>query len=156
MNRGSWSSRSSSTAAAAQQQQHSSSGGGDVELLFLVPAPRVKPELQMKKMEHRSGTFFRDSLHLTAVCIADQHCGSCSAMHCGSWNRRSNSTAAATQQQQHSSSGGSDVPATDETDERRYTGEPFVFVLALSRNLKRTSADTPRSLLLSTAVLLCR
>ena len=67
---------SSSTAAAAQQQQHSSSGGGDVELLFLVPAPRVKPERQMKKMEHRSGTFFRDSLHITAVCIADQHCGS--------------------------------------------------------------------------------
>ena len=93
MNRGSWSSRSSSTAAAAQQhsssstaaqqqqhsstaaaahqQQHSSSGGGDVELPFLVPAPRVKPERQMKKMEHRSGTFLRDSCIL---CIADQHC----------------------------------------------------------------------------------
>ena len=53
MNRGSW----------------SSSGGGDVELLFLVPASRVKPERQMKKMEHRSGTFFRDSLHI-------MHCGS--------------------------------------------------------------------------------
>ena len=52
---------------------------------------------------------------------------------------------AAAQQQQHSSSGGSDVAATDEKDERGCTGEPFVFVLALSRNLKRTSADTPRS-----------
>ena len=28
---------------------------------------------------------------------------------------------------------------TDEKDDRGYTGEPFVFVLALSRNLKRTS-----------------
>ena len=63
---------------------------------------------------------------------------------------------AAAQQQQHSSSGGSDVAATDEKDECGYTGEPFVFVLELSRNLKRTSADTPRSLLLTTAVLLCR
>ena len=53
---------------------------------------------------------------------------------------------AAAQQQQHSGSGGSDVAATDEKDERGCTGEPFVFVLALSRNLKRTSADTPRSL----------
>ena len=53
---------------------------------------------------------------------------------------------AAAQQQQHSSSGGSDVAATDEKDERGCTGEPFVFVLELSRNLKRTSADTPRSL----------
>ena len=60
------------------------------------------------------------------------------------------------QQQQHSSRGGSDVAATDETDERGYTGEPFVLVLALCRNLKWTSADTPRSLLLTTAVLLCR
>ena len=51
----------SSTAAAAQQQQYSSSGGGDVELLFLVPAPRVKPERQMKKMEHRSETFLKES-----------------------------------------------------------------------------------------------
>ena len=85
MNRGSWSSRSSSTAAAAAQQQlHSSSGGGDVELLFLVRAPRVKPERQMKKMEHRSGTFFRDSLHALRISIA---------------NSRSSSTAAAAQQQ---------------------------------------------------------
>ena len=59
----------SSTAAAAQQQQHSSSGSGDVELLFLVPAPRVKPERQMKKMEHRSGTFFRDSSAYYALWI---------------------------------------------------------------------------------------
>ena len=62
---------------------------------------------------------------------------------------------AAAQQQQHSSSGGSDVAATDEKDERGCTGEPFAFVLALPRNLKRTSADTPRILLLTTAVLLC-
>ena len=123
----------SSTAAAAQQQQYSSSGGADVDLLFLVPAPRVKPERLMRKMVHRSGTFFRDSLHIT-VCIADQHCGSCSAMRGGSWNSRSSSKAAAAQQQQHSSSGGSDVEATDEKDERGYTREPFVFVLAPSRN----------------------
>ena len=67
---------------------------------------------------------------LLTVRIADQHCGSCSAMHRGSWNSRSSSTAA---QQQHSSSGGRDVAATDEKDERGYTGDPFVFVLALSR-----------------------
>ena len=53
---------------------------------------------------------------------------------------------AAAQQQQHSSSGGSNVAATDEKDERGCTGEPFVFVLALSRNLERTSAEIPRSL----------
>ena len=53
---------------------------------------------------------------------------------------------AAAQQQQHGSSGGSDVAATDEKDERGCTGEPFVVVLALPRNLKRTSADTPQSL----------
>ena len=115
---------SSSTAAAAQQQQHSSSGGGDVELLFLVPAPRVKPERQMKKWNTEAGIFFGTRCTL---CIADQHCGSCSAMHRGSWNSRSSSTAAAAHQQQHSSSGGSDVAATDE----------------------RTSAVTPVSLLFS-------
>ena len=79
--------------SVAQQQQHSSSGNGDVELLFLVPAPRVKPERLMKKMEHRSET------SLQGVCIADQHCGSSFAMHRGSWNSRSSSTAAAAQQQ---------------------------------------------------------
>ena len=124
--RGSWNS-DESRIVEQQKQQHSSSGGCDVELLFLVPAPRVKPERQMKKMEHPSGTFFRDSLHI---------------MHCGSALRTAE---AAAQQQQHSSSGGSDVAATDEKDKRGCTGEPFVFVLALPRNLKR-SADTPRSL----------
>ena len=39
---------------------------------------------------------------------------------------------AAAQQQQHSSSDGSDVAATDDKDERGYTGELFVVVLALS------------------------
>ena len=63
----------------------------------------------MKKMEHRSGTFFLDSLHI---------------MHCESALRTAE---AAAQQQQHSSSGGSDVAATDEKDERGYTGEPFCF-----------------------------
>ena len=29
-----------------------------MKLLFLVTAPRGKPERQMKEMEHRSGTFF--------------------------------------------------------------------------------------------------
>ena len=109
MHRGSWSSRSSSTAAAAQQQQRSSSGGGHVELLLLVPAPRVKPERQMKKMEHRSGTFVRDSLHI-------MHCGSALRIVLRDASRIveqqkqqyiSSSTAAAAQQQQHSSSGGS-------------------------------------------------
>ena len=119
------------------RRQSSSTRCGSVKLLFLVPAPRGKPERRMKKMEQRSGTFFRDSLHI---------------MHCESALR----TAEAAAQQQHSSGGGSDVAATDEKDEHGYTGEPFHFVLALSRNLKRTSADTPRSLLLTTAVLLCR
>ena len=39
---------------------------------------------------------------------------------------------AAAQQQQHSSSDGSDIAATDDKDERGYTGELFVVVLALS------------------------
>ena len=105
-------------------------------------------------MEHRSGTFFSGiSVYASRISITDRG----AAMNRGSWSSRSSSTAAAAQQQQHSSSGGSDVAATDEKDERGYTGEPFVFVLALSRNLKRTSADTPRSLLFSTAfLLLCR
>ena len=81
--RGSWNS-DESRIVEQQKQQHSSSGGCDVELLFLVPAPRVKPERQMKKMEHRSGTFFRDSLHALRISIA---------------NSRSSSTAAAAQQQ---------------------------------------------------------
>ena len=155
---------SSSTAAAAQQQEHSSSGGGYyVELLFLAPAPRIKPERRMKKMEHRSGTFFRDSradyaLRISMAdrpprCIADRGTAEAAAQQ---QRHRSSSTGAAAQEQQHSSSDGSDVAATDEKDERGFTGELFVFVLALWRNLKRTSADTPRSLQLTTAVLLCR
>ena len=96
----------SSTAAAAQQQQHSSSGSGDVELLFLVPAR------QMKKMEHRSGTFFRDSSACYALWIVLR------IADCGTEE-------AAAQQQQHSSSGGSDVAATDEKDERGCAGEPL-------------------------------
>ena len=54
-----------------------------MQLLFLVPAPRVKPERQMKEMEHRSGIFF--SGLSVYVCIADQNRGS--------WSR-SSSTAA--------------------------------------------------------------
>ena len=103
--------RDESRIVEQQKQQHSSSGGGDVELLFLVPAPRVKPERQMKKMEHRSGTFFRDSLHI-------RHCGSALRIVLRDASRiveqqkqqhNSSSTAAAAQQQQHSSSGGGDV-----------------------------------------------
>ena len=45
---------------------------------------------------------------------------------------RETAEAAAQQQQQHSSSDGSDVAATDDKDERGYTGELFVVVLALS------------------------
>ena len=58
-------------------------------------------------------------------------------MHRGSLNSRSSSAAAEAQQQQHSSSGGSDVAATDEKDEGGCTGEPFVFVLALSGNFEK-------------------
>ena len=110
----------SSTAAAAQQQQYSSSGGGDVEVLFLVPAPRVKPERQMKKMEHRSGTF--DSLHITST-------------RCGSALRivlRDASRIVEQQKQQHSSSSTAAVMA------------------ATSRlQTTRTSVDTPVSFSLS-------
>ena len=114
----------SSTAAAAQQQQYSSSGGGEVESLFLVPAPRVKPERHMKKMEHRSETFLQGvSILRNASRIVEQQ----------KQQHSSSSTAAAAQQQQHSSSDGSDIAATDDKDERGYTGELFVAVLALSR-----------------------
>ena len=130
---------SSSTAVAAQQQWWRR-----CRVAVFGPSTPGRTRTPNKKMEHRSGTLFRDSLHI---------------MHCGSVLRivlRDASRIVEQQKQQHSSSGGSDVAATDEKDERGYTGEPFVFVLALSRNLKRTSADTPRSLLLTTAVLLCR
>ena len=70
------------------------------EVAVFGPSTPGQPERQMKKMEHRSGTFLRDSLHI---------------MHCGSALRTAE---AAAQQQQHSSSGGSDVAATDEKDER--------------------------------------
>ena len=99
----------------------------------------------MKKMEHRSETFLQEyALRISIAdrpsrCIADR-----------------GTAEAAAQQQQQSSSDGRDVVATDDKDERGCTGELFVVVLALSRNLKRTSADKPRSLLLTTAVLLCR
>ena len=127
----------SSTAAAAQQQWWRRR-----RVAVLVSAPRVKPERQMKKMEHRSGTFFRGTLHITSM-----HCVRISIADRAPRCIADRGTAeAAAQQQQHSSSGGSDVAATDEKDERGCTGEPFVFVLAPSRNLKRTSADTPRSL----------
>ena len=92
----------------------------------LVLAPRVKPERQMKKMEHRTGTFFRTLCILQVrVCIADR------APRCIADRGTAEAVA---QQQQHSSIGGNDVAATDEKDERGCTGEPFVFVLA--RNLK--------------------
>ena len=127
---------STAAAAAAAQQQW----WRRRRVAVLVPAPRVKPECQMKKMEHRSGTFFRTLCILQvrvciAISIADR------APRCIA--DRGTAEAAAPQQQ-HSSSGDSDVAATDEKDECGCTGEPFVFVLA--RNLKRTSADTPRSL----------
>ena len=105
----------SSTAAAAQHQCRRR------RVAVLVPAPRVRPERQMKKMEHRSGTFFRTLCILQvrvciAISIADR------APRCIA--DRGTAQAAA-QQQKHSSSGGSDVAATDEKDERGYTGEPF-------------------------------
>ena len=69
--------------SVAQQQQHRSSSTAAVvaarrrrRVAVLVPAPRVKPERQMKKMEHRSGTFLR-TLHITSTRMhCDQHCGS--------------------------------------------------------------------------------
>ena len=95
----------------------------------------------MKKMEHRSETFFSGFSayyeYALRISIADRP-SRCIA------DRGTAEAAAA--QQLHSSSDGSDVAATDDKDERGYTGELFVFVLAISRNLKRTSADTPRSL----------
>ena len=51
----------------------SSTRCGGVKLLFLVPAPRVKPERQMKEMEHRSGTFFSElSVYASRIGIADR------------------------------------------------------------------------------------
>ena len=137
----------SSTAAAQQQWWRRR------RVAVWVPAPRVKPERQMKKMKHRRGTFFRTLCILQVrVCIAISI-----ADRAPQYIADRGTAEAVAQQQQHSSSGGSDVAAMDEKDERGYAGEPFVFVLGLSRNfLKRTSADTPRSLLLPTAVLLCR
>ena len=109
----------SSTAAVAQQQQYSSSGGGDVELLFLVPAPRVKPERQMKKMEHPNGTFFRDSPAYYALWIVLRIAD------------RGTEEAAAQQQQHSSSSTAAVVSATSRL------------------RTKRTSVDAPVSLLFS-------
>ena len=43
----------------------SSTRCGSVKLLFFVPALRVKPEPQMKEMEHRSGRFFSGSDDIT-------------------------------------------------------------------------------------------
>ena len=125
----------SSTAAAAQQQWWRRR-----RVAVLVPAPRVKPERQMKKWNTEAGLVFGLSAYYKyayalRISIADR------APRCIA--DRGTAEAAA-QQQQHRSSGGSDVAATEEKDERGCTGEPFVFVLA--RNLKRTSADTPRSL----------
>ena len=60
----------SSTAAAAQQQWWRRR-----RVAVWVPAPRVKPERQMKKMEHRNGTFFRDSAYYKyalRISIADR------------------------------------------------------------------------------------
>ena len=71
------------------RRQSSSTRCGSVKLLFLVPAPRVKPERQMKEMEHRSGTFFRDSLAYYAlrVRIADRGTAEAAAQQ-QSWQRR--------------------------------------------------------------------
>ena len=104
----------SSTAAAAQQQWWRRR-----RVAVLVPAPRVKPERQMTKMEHRSGTFFRTLCILRVrVCIAISIVDRAPRYIAD----RGTAEAAAPQQQQHSSSGGSDVAATDENDERGYTG----------------------------------
>ena len=104
----------SSTAAAAQQQWWRRR-----RVAVWVPAPRVKPERQMKKMEHRSGTFFRDSSAYFALWIvlriADR-----------------GTEEAAVQQQQHSSSSTAAVVAA--TSRLR---------------TKRTSVDPPVSLLFS-------
>ena len=112
-----------------------------MKLLFLVPAPRVKPERQMKKMEHRSGTFFRDSSAYYSLWIVLRIVD------------RGTEEAAA-QQQQHSSSGGSDVAATDEKDKRGYTGEPFFFRSCAFTQFEKDERGHTAKSLLTTAVLL--
>ena len=69
----------------------SSTRCGSVKLLFSVPAPRVKPERQMKEWNTEAGRCFRDSLY----------------MHRGSASRivlRDESRIVEQQKQQHSSS----------------------------------------------------
>ena len=156
---------------AAQQQQHSSSStaaAAQQQWWWLRRVAVFGPSTpdQTRTPNEEDGTPKRDffsgfsdyALRISMTdrpprCIADRGTAEAAAQQ---QRHRSSSTGAAAQQQQHSSSDGSDVAATDEKDERGYTGELFVFVLALWRNLKRTSADTPRSLQLTTAVLLCR
>ena len=96
--------------------QSSSTRCSSVKLLFLVTAPRGKPERPMKEMEHRSGTFFsgislymhRGSASRTVEQrrIADRGAAEAAAQQ---QQHSSSSTAAAGQQQQHSSSDGGDV-----------------------------------------------
>ena len=115
---------------------------------------------QTRTPNEENGTPKRDFFFFSGLCVVTLHITSMHCVRISIADRAPRCIAyrgtaeAAAQQQQHSSSGGSDVAATDEKDERGCTGEPFVFVLALPRNLKRTSADTPRSLQLTTAVLL--
>ena len=89
------------------------------EFAILVPAPRVKPERQTKKMEHRSGTFFGTMRIL--------HCGSALRIVLGDASR-----IVEQQKQQHSSSSTAAVVAAT----------------SLLRT-KMTSVDTPVSLLFS-------
>ena len=87
MNRGSWSSRSSSTAAAAQQQWWRRR-----RVAVFGPSTPGQTRTPNEEMEHRSGNFFRDSLHI---------------MHRGSALRivlRDASRIVEQQKQQHSSS----------------------------------------------------
>ena len=66
------------------RRQSSSTRCGSVKLLFLVTAPRGKPERQMKEMEHQRGTFFSGESRIVEQ-QKEQH--------------SSSSTAAAAQQQ---------------------------------------------------------
>ena len=100
------------------RRQSSSTRCGTVKLLFLVTAPRGKPERQMKEMEHRSGTSFSGE-YVGAAEGAAQHqqhftnpfssASPWDILHVACWKAWwgsamvFSSTAAAAQQQQYSS-----------------------------------------------------
>ena len=150
MNRGSWSSRSSSTAAVVAATSSCCLGPS-------TPG-------QTRTPNEENGTPKRDFFFFSGLCVVTLHITSMHCVRISIADRaprciadRGTAEAAAQQQQHSSSSTAAVVAATSWLRTKRTsvhcTGEPFVFVLALSRNLKRTSADTTRSLV-TTGVLL--